>query len=244
MFACTFGGALCGIKLGAILPPHHLSAQSRDTVKVGIGLIATMTALVLGLVTASAKSSFDARDTAVKHAAADIISLDRNLAQYGPETAAIRAALKRAVAHRIEMTWPEGRSRPIQLDPSYAARGVERIAAQIRDLSPQTNNQRQLKSRALALSESLLEARWLVFGDFGTSIPVPFLTVLLFWLTMTFVSFGLLAPRNATVVSVLFVCAVSVACAVFLVLEMDGAFEGLITVSPNALKYALAHLNQ
>lgn len=116
MFACTLGGALAGIWLRSVLPANHLSSQSRDTVMVGIGLVATMTALLLGLVTASAKSSFDALDTAVKHAAQDVLALDRVLARYGPETREIRAAMKQALAQRIDWLWPQDPSRPIRPD--------------------------------------------------------------------------------------------------------------------------------
>lgn len=244
VFACTFGGALAGIKLRTHLPNHHLSEESKDTVKVGIGLIATMTALILGLVTASAKSSFDAVDQSVKHAAAELISLDRVLARYGPEAAEIRAAWKRFVEQRLELIRPRSHSRLAQVDPWDVTGGVELLAAQIRGLAPQTEDQRWLQSRARDLAESLLETRWQVFASLGTSVPVPFLVILLFWLTITFASFGLFAPPNATVVSVLFVCALSVAGAVFLILEMDGPFEGLIMVSPEPLSYALAHLQQ
>src|SRR5262245_52085543 len=117
VFACTLGGALIGLWLRTKVPAHHLTEESRDTVKLGIGLVATMTALVLGLVTASAKSSFDAVDTAVKHTALDILILDRLLARYGPETSEIRGALQHAFARRIDMIWPQSSSRPVHLDP-------------------------------------------------------------------------------------------------------------------------------
>ena len=94
------------------------------------------------------------------------------------------------------------------------------------------------------LAEALLKARWLVFAGGGTSVPLPFLVVLLFWLTITFASFGLFAPRNAMVIVVLFVCALSVGGAVFLIAEMDGPFDGLLKVSADPLRYAYAHLNQ
>jgi hypothetical protein len=244
VFACTLGGALVGNWLHTILPEHHLNDESRDTVKLAIGLIATMTALVLGLVTASAKSSFDAVDTLVKHTAMDILTLDRLLARYGPETGEIRGALQRAVASRIDMIWPQSSSRPAHLEPSTAASGVEGLADAIRGLTPRDDSQRSLQSRALDLAEGLLQARWLVFAGGGTSVPLPFLLVLLFWLTITFTSFGLFAPRNATVLVVLFVCSLSVASAVFLILEMDGPFDGLLKVSADPLRYAHAHLNQ
>lgn len=244
VFACTFGGALAGLRLRAILPEHHLKHESRDTIRVGIGLIATMTAVVLGLVTASAKNSFDAQDTAVKHAAANVLSLDRVLARYGPETSPIRAALKRAAADRIDMIWAGGHSGRAGPDPWHAAQQVELLAGMIRRLAPLTDEQRWLQSRALNLGEVILEARWLVSSGFGTSVGAPFLIILVFWLTITFVSFGLFAPQNATVVSILFVCSLSIAGAIFMILEMDGPFEGLITVSGDSWKYALGHLNE
>ena len=244
VFACAFCGALGGIRLRTILPDQHLSDESRDTIKVGIGLIATMTALVLGLVTASAKSSFDEQNRTIKHTAADILSLDRVLAQYGPETAEIRKAMKLALAGRIEMMWSQDQSQRACLEAGDAARGAELLAGRLRGLTPQTDDQRWLRSRALDLSERVLEARWLVFAGHSGSVPVAFLVTLVFWLTITFASFGLFAPRNATVVTVLFVCAISVAGAAFLILELDGQFEGLITVSAEPLKYALAQLGQ
>jgi hypothetical protein len=244
VFICTFGGALAGIKLRTMLPEHHLSGESKDMVKVSIGLIATMTALVLGLVTASTKTSFEGVNTLVKHTASDVLSLDRVLARYGSETAATREALKLAVAQRIHMIWPQGDSRVVKLDPWEAIRRTELLVAQVRGLSPKTDDQRWLQSRALDLGESLLETRWLIFAGLGTSVPTPFLVIILFWLTITFISFGLFAPQNLTVTSALFVCALSVAGAVFLILEMDGPFEGLIRVSPEPLKYALARLGQ
>ena len=241
VFVCTLGGALTGMWLNSILPPHHISEKSENTVKLAIGLIATMTALVLGLVTASAKSSFDTVDTAVKHTATDILTLDRLLARYGPETG-VRATLRQAIAHRIDLIWPTDSSRPALRGPQTAS--VESIADQIRALKPRDDYQRSLQSRAVDLSEALLQARWVVLASVGTSVPLPFLAILLFWLTITFTSFGLFAPRNATVVSALFVCALSVAGAVFLVLEMDGPFDGVLRASAEPLRSALTHLKQ
>lgn len=244
VFACTLGGALCGIWLRTRLPSEHLSDESKDTIKLGIGLIATMTALVLGLVTASAKSSFDVLDAAVKQSATEALALDRVLARYGDETREIRSGLKAGLGHRIEMTWPEDASRPARLDPSEVLRGGEEISDQIRALSPQNESQRWLRSRAEEISEALLEARWKGFGGGTSSVPTLFLLVLGFWLTITFTSFGLFAPWNATVVAVLVVCALSVASAVFLILEMDGAFQGFIHVSPDPMRFAYDRLGQ
>ena len=228
------------------LPEHHLDADSRNTVTVGIGLIATMTALLLGLVTASAKNSFDAVDSAVKETSINVLALDRVLARYGSETSEIRKGLQQAIGARIDMIWRQGSSKPSNLDPISSGAGLqaERLAGAIRALKPRNDSQRAFQSQAIDLSETLLKARWLVLAGTERSVPVPFLVILVFWLTITFASFGLFAPRNATVLAVLFVCALSVACAVFLILEMDMPFQGLIKVSADPLRYAFAHLNQ
>ncbi len=216
VFACTLGGVLIGNWLRTSLPEHHLDDESREAVKLGIGLIATMTALVLGLVTASAKNSFDAVDSAVKHLAVDVLTLDRLLARYGPETGEIRGALQHAIERRIDIMSPQGAS-PAQLDPirSGAAAGAEGLADGIRGLTPRDDSQRALQSRAIDVAEALLQDRWQLFASGGTSVPLLFLVIILFWLTITFASFGLFAPRNATVLAVLFVCTLSVGSAYF-----------------------------
>jgi len=246
VFALTFGGALLGVWLRTLLPEHHLDAESKDTVKVGIGLIATMTALVLGLVTASAKSSFDAVDSGVKKTAVDVLVFDRALARYGSETGEIRKSMQHLLRARIDMVWPQSSSKPAILDPTASEAGVEaeRLAEAIRALKPRDDSQRALQSHSLDIIETLLRERWLVIAATQPSVPMPFLVILLFWLMMTFASFGLFAPRNATVLIVLFICALSVSLAVFFVLEMDGPFDGLIRVSADPLRYAYAHLNQ
>jgi hypothetical protein len=121
---------------------------------------------------------------------------------------------------------------------------AEGITQRIRNLSPRNEEQHWLQARALEQSEFLLEVRWMVFSRVGTSVPVPFLTALVFWLMITFASFGLFAPRNATVIATLLVCALCVAGAIFLVLEMDDPFHGVIRVSPNPLHYAYSRMNQ
>jgi hypothetical protein len=241
VFGATLGGALVGHRLRDVLPEHHLQDASRDTVNVGIGLVATMSALVLGLVTASAKSSFDAVDGAVKETAAQVIALDRLLARYGGETEEIRGALKRALEVRTDSIWSGG---PDLAAPSRAGQlsDIERIADAIRKLSPADPSRDWLRSRAMDLAEQILAARWLVFAGRGSSVHPLFLGVLLFWLTITFASFGLFAPRNGTVFVILIASALSVAGAVFLVLELDGPFDGMLVVSQDPLRYAVSHL--
>jgi len=244
VFVFVFGGALLGMFVRAALPEDHFSNESKDTVKLGTGLIATMTALVLGLMTASAKSSFDAQDTLVKNAVANILTLDRILDRYGPETKEIRDSIRRVVSIRLDEIWPADGSRPVRIDSSSVAPEVEGIADRIRALSPHDDAQWRLQRRALDINEDLLKSRWLLFGGATASILVPFLVALIFWLTITFMSFGLFAPRNATVIAVIFLCALSVSSVIFLILEMDDPFEGVIKISDAPARYALSHLGQ
>ena len=244
--ACVLGGALLGMFLRARLPGHHLSPDSKDGVKLGVGLIATMAALVIGLLIASAKGSLDTVNSELRQGGANIILLDRVLARYGPEAADIRELIRRSLARRLDMVWPEDRSPAEQLQslgkgPSV----VESFEDKIRELTPHNDAQRTLQARALQISGDLAQARWLLFGQIGeSSILGPFLIVLVIWLSVIFASFGLLAPRNTTVIAVLLLCALSVSAAVFLILEMDTPFGGLMKVSSAPLRYALSHLGQ
>jgi hypothetical protein len=241
-FACAYGGALAGTFVRSSLPPAHLSKESQDVVRLGIGLVATMTALLLGLVTASARSTFDSTDAAVRNGAADILALDRILARYGPETKPIRDTLRTAVAARVEAIWPSSGVGGGLNDDGAISSPAENIEQQILALTPQTPSQRWLQDQGLKLAEGVLRTRWLVLGRSDGSVPFPFIVVVIFWLTVTFASFGLYAPRNLTVLIVLGVSAISVAAAVFLILELDGPFDGLIKISSGPLRFALARL--
>jgi hypothetical protein len=201
-----------------------------------------MSALVLSLLVASAKSSFDTRSNQLVQVSADIIQLDRALARYGPETKEARSLLERSVAATLERFWPTEGARPIAIDPK--ASPVEALYDKIEELSPQNEAQRALRSQAETTALDMGRTRLLLFEHLDRSIPVPFLVVLVFWLCIIFASFGLFAPRNATVIAVLCVCALSVSGAIFLILELDRSFEGLLKVSGAPLRAALAQLGR
>jgi len=211
-------------------------------VGLGIGMIATMTALILGLMTASAKSAFDAKDAAVKHLAASILELDRNLADFGPEAQPIRDFTRLLLAERIRRPG-RGRLRKGERG-AIATTQVEGIARQIAELSPKTPAQTWFQSQALGLIGDVLSTRWTVFANSTSSISLPFLVVVTFWLLMIFASFGLRAPSNATVIAVLLICALSVGASVFLIIEMDDPFNGLMKISSAPLRYTLEHLGK
>lgn len=243
VFACTFGGALLGMALRRTVPQHHLGSDSEAIVRLAMGLIATMAALVLGLLTASAKSTFDTQDGDVRQSAADILMLDRVLAQYGPETASMRDDIRDAVARRIDLTWPDDGIRTGQLDASTPTPALEVIDQQIRRLVPTDDVQRSLQARALQLSGDIQHTRWMLFGS-APSLQLPMLVVLVAWIAIIFLSFGLYAPRNGTVAGFLAMAALSVAGAVFLILEMGHPFEGVIRIPSAPMRYALAHIDQ
>lgn len=244
VFACVFGGALLGMFLRLLIPEHHLSEDTKDVVKLGMGLIATMTALVLGLMIATAKSSYDEQDEAVKHTAAKILLLDRMLSSYGPETKETRELLQRTVATRLKAIWPEDPSQRPELEAPEAMLTERGIEMRILQLSPRNDSQRWLQSQALRVGRDIMETRWLLLGSQGSSLPVQFLVVVVFWLTIIFGSFGLFSPRNTTVIAVLFLCAVSVAGSILLILELDQPFEGLMRISDAPIRYTLTHLGQ
>ncbi len=207
-----------------------------------MGLLVTMTALVLGLLIASAKSSYDTKRSELTEMAANVVLLDRSLALYGPETNDARDLLRRSVARALDQMWPSSGSQPADLNP--AATRAEVLYERIHALSPQSEVQRSLQAEALKIATDLARTRSLLFAQAGSSIPLPFLVILVFWVTVIFVSFGLLAPVNATVVTTLFVCALSVSGAIFLILELDQPFQGLFQLSDAPVRSALANLGR
>ena len=242
--ASIFAGALLGMGLQRRLPSHHLSKEMQDLVKLSAGTIATLTALVLGLLVSSAKSSFDGIQTGIVQGSAKFILLDRALARYGPESKAAREQLKRVVAAGIEMVWPAEKTGVSALTSLEHANGIELVQDKLRELAPQNDAQRQALAQAQQIANDLSQTRWLSVEEAQNQLPVPLLLILVFWLVLLFVSFGLFAPRNSMALTVLFVGACAISAAIFLVLELNRPLDGLIRVSSAPLRYAMQHLGQ
>ncbi len=243
VFVCVFGGALLGVLLSAVLPKHHLSDDTRDLVRLAMATIATMAALVVGLLIASAKSSFDTKDNEIKHIAAQVVLLDRTMAEYGPEVQDVRKLLREIVATRIRGIWNE------DTDVDVAAirnvpDSIQLIQRKLLALSPVTDSQRWLQSKALQILGDITEARWLLTQQTSGTIQWQFLGILVFWLTIILASFGMFAPHNGTVIGALFVCALSMAGAIYLIVEMDRPFSGFIKLSSAPMHYALDQLGR
>jgi Protein of unknown function (DUF4239) len=240
-FAAIFGGAIIGALLRLALPEHHLAEDTKDVVRLCTGLIGTIAALVLGLLIASANSSYETQAGQVRRLAANIILLDRLLAHYGPEARTARDLMRRAIDPLVDRIWREhseaGRDTPYEASAAGAAAG-----AAIESLSAQNDLQRSLKARAIQIITELAQTRLLLFEASSSSIPTPFLAVLIFWLTMIFASFSLFSRLHTTLVAVLFVCALSSAGAIFLILDLSQPFTGLLQISSAPLRNALAPL--
>jgi hypothetical protein len=236
-FAIVFSGALLGMALRAVLPQNELSSDSRDVVKLGIGLVVTLAALVLGLLIASAKTSFDTQNVELTEMSSRVILLDRVLAHYGPEAKEARSELRSSVVQTLDTLSSKDGSR---LEPPEG----EALFDMIQELSPKDDAQRSIKAQALSTILALGQTRWLIAEQRVDSVSVPLLIVLIFWLSIIFTSFGLYAPRNVTVVVSLFVSALSVSGAIFVILEMYSPYAGLIHVSSAPLRAALTRLGQ
>lgn len=242
---CIFSGILLGMFLGGLLPKHHLSDQSMGVVKLGTGMIATLAALVIGLLIASAKGTFDTMNNGLMQTGSKIILLDRVMAQYGPETRGARELLRHGVASVIERIWPNEKMEQTEAKALDSRAGIEAIQEKLLQLSPQNDAQRWAQSRALQVSGEIAETRWLLFEQVGQStLSMPFLVVLVFWLVVIFFSFGLSSPRNATVIIVLLICALSAAGSLFLIQELDQPYGGLIMISSTPLRNALANIGR
>lgn len=236
---CIFGGVLLGMLLQKVLPEHHLDTPSKDTVKVGAGMLATLTALVLGLLVSSAKSSFDAMNAGIAQTGAKIILFDHILADYGPETKEVREQLRHTVASVIEKIWPEKKGGVGGLRALESVDAAETMQAKLRELTPKNDLQKSLLAQASQIGSDVLQTRLLLMEGQQNTLPTSFLVLLIFWLTGLFISFGLFAPRNGTVLAVLLICALSVSSAIFLVLEMDRPLDGFIKASNAPLRKAV-----
>jgi hypothetical protein len=236
IFVLTLGGIFLGTLLRRTLPEHHLDEHAKDVVRLGVGLIATIAALVLGLLIAAAKGSFDTQSTHVKRITADLILLDNVLAQYGPEALSVREQMRSTVDPFARRLWQEketGTQGPFETEAA-----TEHVYLEIQKLSPHNS----LQARAVQISNDLAQSRFLLFVESENLIPTPFLAILAFWLVIIFASFSLFSPLNVITLTSLSLFALSAACAIFLILELSRPFTGLLRLSSAPLRNALGTL--
>lgn len=241
VFAFLAGSALIVLWLHPRLPPTLRSKETTDTVRLGIGVVATITALVVSLLITSVKGSFDQVHHDVQTFATELILLDRALRFYGPGADNARALLTRYTERALQETWP-GRGHRAIVDDHTASALLDQTEAAILALPTTGPRQSRLAERAAADIRDVVRQRWSLVEESGSAVSPVLVAALSLWLGLIFASCGYNAPRNGLVVVVFLVCAASVAGAIFLIVEMDGAFTGLITVPSDSIQQALAHM--
>jgi len=241
VFACVFGGAALGMSLRGVLPQDRLR-DSQDAVKLGMGLVSMMSALVLGLLVTSARVFYETQNDEVIEMSAKVMMLDRVLAAYGTETKEARDLLRDSVVRTLQQVWPRESMRTSAMGPPPTSGEV--LLDKIQALSPKDDRQRWLQAQALTLSIGVGQTRWLVYGQATISASTPMIVFLVFWLSMIFLSFGLYAPPNRIVTVAFLIAGLSVSGAIFLILDMYAPYRGLIEISSAPLRVALSHLGQ
>jgi hypothetical protein len=241
-FAVIFGGALIGLFARRHLPEQHLTSETQSVVTVSVAVIGTLSALVLGLMISTANSSFSKRSDEVRELSLQVIRIDRNLQRYGPEADDARAKLRAWANIKIQQLFPEkGKSPP---SGETAIQMLESVQDALFVLTPSDERQKYLRTLCETLSSNLIYARWELEQRTGHSIPVPFLVLLIFWLTIVFASFGVFAPENPTTIVVLLLCAMAVAGGIVLIEDLDNPGSGLIRVSSDSMRNALIEITR
>jgi hypothetical protein len=240
-FALILGSMIIGTFLRSILPEQHLTGDSKEVIRLATALVATMSALVLALLFASTRSSFEHTSSAVSHMTADIVELDTLLAEYGPEAAPLRKAVRDEVGPLVDSIWREDTvdgGRPGSAVTSHSSS----VLYMLRELKPQNAIQSSLQARALLVSTDLSQIRLTLTSQPADSTSGPFMSVLVLWLMFIFATFSMSAKPNATLTGVLFICIVSASGAIYLILELGLPFGGLMQVSNDTLRGALQAL--
>ncbi|HME27943.1 MAG TPA: hypothetical protein VKI44_42595 [Acetobacteraceae bacterium] len=240
--ACVFAGGLVGLSLHRVLPSHHLTKETQDVVRLGTGMLSVLASLVLGLLIATAKSSYDTTDQAVRHYAAELALLNETLRDYGDGASAPRDLLRKYTETLLNDIWPINGD-AAHLSDEQAGLVMEHVREQVRALQPLDDGQKSLRDQALAINVDLLRERWLLIGEQRPHVSPTVLVVLVSWITVIFVSFGLNAPRNATVVVAFLAIALAIGGSIFLILEMDRPLDGVMQISSWPIKSVLTLTN-
>jgi hypothetical protein len=243
IFVFVSAGAAAGMALQRLQPDPHRSDASKDIVKTVLGLLGTMTALILSLLIASAHGFYDTQRSEIQQLGVDILMLDDTLMRYGPAADPARAQLRTALQTVVDGMSPAAEARAARR-LTVGTTGVADVLNTIGSLAPQTEAQHLAAAKAQLLAQDIASTRLLIHEQRTTTFPVPLAAILLCWLVVLFVGFGLFAPVNATVVGALGIGAVSVAAAMWLMLSMSHPYGGLMGVSDRPLRLAVAQIGQ
>ena len=238
VFAVLAAAALLSLWLSPHLPEHYRSEETISNLRFGMGVIATTTAVVLGLLISGVKGHFDIANRDVQGLGADLIVLDRTLRFYGPDAAHARDLLAHYTERVLEGTFPSNGHAPT-IDDQVAEDLLNQTEQAILSLQPDPQEP-NFKEQALTGVRSIVRRRQALIAESGSAVSLPIVMVLTIWLGLIFASFGYNAPRNGMMVIILLVCAASVASAIFLILEIDRPVSGLIVVSSEPIQHALS----
>ncbi len=251
LLLCVSAGV--GFFVNSRLPEQHRSRNSIELVQLAITLLVTFAAIVLGLLTTSVKAGFDAAYLARGTYAGELAQMDRCLRDYGPEAQYIREQLRSYVAAVIASTWP---TEPAPADVGYPdtshmpqvgessvlADLMNDVGLEIHALKPTDLLHQNLASACAQHYADLIKSRWSVIEGLRASISTPFYWVLVFWFVILFASFGVRAPPNAMSVTVILLSAISIAVAIFVILDMDLPYGGLFGIPSTSMRNALADM--
>jgi len=238
-----FGGGLIGISAARFLPAHHVSATSASTVKLLATVVVSLTSLVLALMLSSANNSFAVNAGIVKKLSSDLIHLDHLLRAYGPDANDARASLRAYTTSKNDQLFPVAAA-PAASDRETSDR-LDTLLDSVLSLTPADRKHTALVEQALAITSSIYAERWLLWENPGSTVPAPFMFVLVFWLFLIFVSFGLFAPANPTVVASFLLCSIAVAGAILMILDMgDPMHPGWVQVSGEPMRRAVIEVGR
>ena len=241
--ACIFAGGLTGMYLNRLLPERHLTRETHDVIKLGIGMLSVLASLVLGLLIATAKTTYDSTDRAIRSYAAELSLLTETLRDYGGDASAPHDLLRSYTERLLQDGWPKGGERPAMLEDEEARLLLEHVREAIRALKPIDDGQMTLQSQAVDININLLRQRWLLIEQQGPSVQRVVIVILVSWIMIIFAGFGLNAPRNGTVLSAFLICSLAIGGAIFLILEMDRPLDGVMQISCWPTQNALAHMS-
>lgn len=251
VFALLSGCAWFGRFVRPHLPEAHRAHETVAIMQTLVGMLVTLAAVVIGLLTASVRSNYESARHNRQHYALQVSSLDQCLRDYGPDADKIRGMLASYVAGVIASTWPAERppSGIAYPDTTKMARTganpqlaglMNEAGIAIRSLHPANALQTVTLEDCRVNYRNVLVARRGVLGDIKESISPPFYKVLVFWLMIIFAAFGLLAPRNnLSTIAVIF-CAVSLSSAFLAILDLSHPYGGFFSISSEDMRGALA----
>lgn len=237
---CIFAAAILGIAVRSRLPEHLLSDDSKTIIKAARSVVVGLAALTLGLLIATAKSSFDAKETELKESAAKMIALDHLLAKDGAASEKARASLRQIAVNGIAVIERVSRKGVDSRVKGGSENDV--LLNEIMNLPEQNSSQTWVKNAAASLANDIAVSRWKVYQRTTSTISPLFLMILIFWMMTIFFSLGLIAPCNASVLLALFTAALSITGAILLTLELDHPYGGMIRISTQPLEMALQQM--